>query len=102
MIKDTLSTIMLHTDWEEITTPFYDLFYDLFGGNLPVVGLVAVLFFLMFILSLRFSASLMVIIMIPVLFWINSWTDLADMLVIAGILFGGILGAALLKWYHKR
>lgn len=91
------------TGWNELIDPFVENFTGhIFEGNLPVLGLIVFLFFLMFILSLRFSAPLMSVIMIPILFWVNSWAGMKNMLVLAGILLGAVIGAALLKWYNKR
>jgi len=98
----TLAYILM-TAWSNLTDPFVENFTQgVFQGNLPVAGVLVLLFFLMFILSLRFTAPLMAVIMIPVLFWINSWAGMKDLLVLAGVLLGGIIGAALLKWYNKR
>jgi len=89
--------------WNDFIEPFQENFtQDLLGGNLPVAGVLCLLFFLMFVLSLRFSAPLMALIMIPLLIWVNSWAGMNDLLVVAGIMLGGIIGAALLKWYNKR
>jgi len=89
--------------FNELIDPFVENFTNgIFEGNLPVLGLIIFLFFMMFILALRFSVPLLAIIMIPILFWINSWAGMKNMLVIAGILLGVILAAALLKLYNKR
>lgn len=89
--------------FNELIDPFVENFTSgMFGGNFPVLGLIVFLFFMMFILALRFSVPLLAIIMIPILFWINSWAGMKNMLVIAGILLGVTIGGALLKWYNKR
>lgn len=89
--------------WNELVDPFVENFTSgIFEGNLPVLGMIVFLFFLMFILALRFSVPLLAVIMIPILFWINSWAGMKNMLVIAGILLGAVIAGSLLKLYNKR
>ena len=95
--------LLVMLGWNELIDPFVENFsVDLFHENYLLIGGLVLLFFIMFILSLRFSSPLIAIIMIPILFWVNSWAGMQNLLVIAGVILGGIIGAALLKWYNKR
>ena len=95
--------LLIMISWNDLIQPFTENFtFDLFHENYLLMGGLVILFFIMFILSLRFSSPLIAIIMIPILFWVNSWAGMENLLVVAGVILGGIIGAALLKWYNKR
>jgi hypothetical protein len=99
-MKNPLAFIFMIT-WDEFFSPMGENLSGIFGDNGQFLGLIIFLFFLMFILMLRFTIPLVAIIFIPLIFFISEEYSLVDIRVLAGITFGIIFGIALVKWFKR-
>lgn len=98
MLLQTLLSFVLAVNWSSITQPFADMGTDLIGQP-ALIGLIILLFFMMFALVLYIPFEGVVCVMIPTLFLV--FTFIAPLRIVVAVLVGLMIGMALIKWVRR-
>jgi len=93
-----LVTFVLAVNWSSITQPFADMGTDLIGQP-ALMGLIILLFFLMFALILYLPMEAVVCIMMPTLYLV--FTFIPPLKIVVAVMVGLMIGMALIKWVRR-
>ena len=93
-----LVTFVLAVNWSSITQPFADMGTDLIGQP-ALIGLIVLLFFLMFALILYLPFEAVVCIMMPTLFLVFLY--IPPLKIVVAVMVGLMIGMALIKWVRR-
>jgi len=91
-------SFVLAINWSSITQPFADMGTDLIGQP-ALMGLIMLLFFLMFALILYIPFEGVVAVMMPTLYIVFIY--IKPLKIVVALMVGFMIGMALLKWIRK-
>jgi len=98
MLGNLLSWIVLAVNWSSITQPFADMGTDLIGQP-ALMGLIILLFFMLFALTLYIPFEGVVVIMMPTLSLVFVY--IPPLKIVVAVLVGLMIGMALIKWVRR-
>lgn len=89
---------VLAINWSNIAQPFADMGDDLIGMP-SLIGLIILLFFLMFALVLYIPFEGVVAVMMPTLYLVFHF--ISPLRIVVAIMVGLMIGMALIKWVRR-
>jgi len=95
---ENIMSFVLAINWSSITQPFADMGTDLIGQP-ALMGLIMLLFFLMFALILYIPFEGVVAVMMPTLYIVFIY--IKPLKIVVALMVGFMIGMALLKWIRK-
>ena len=93
-----LVTFVLAINWSSITQPFADMGTDLIGQP-ALIGLIILLFFMMFALILYIPFEGVVCILMPTLALVFVY--IPPLKIVVAVMVGLMIGMALIKWVRR-